>query len=697
MFLLAQINRRRSAPVRAPRYKPIPIRAAATSVKSDSCACGGGCPKYLRNSDIQAKLKIGAPNDKYEQEADRVAEQVMRMPEPKQKDTSQGNTNTDRTKSSLLVGNSEISIQRQEDERGVQIKLRAINLPQRQQKTDFDDGEDFLQAKATPGHTPQVTPNVAASIQNLKGGGQPLPPNQRHYFESRMGQDFSGVRIHTDSKAADTAQTIQAKAFTLGNDVVFNTGQYSPYDEEGKKLLAHELTHVVQQGGGVGLGSKRAPTPFMVGGFTVQRDASDPGPRNRRPKSFGDVGPKMSFRPPPGETAEQDLARRGEAIAEILTLGGEALEIANLFAGIEAAASRHTGTMRVGHFAARERVTNDADRYLPGPPDLRFLLGVLRFAGFLWVPTGAGLLGTALQVPGLVDNLHGLATMPPPRRRLDLATFERLIESLPLLDALDRIDDVAGLFRGSARDFADDLSAAIGRLIKAYPGDPHRGFNVLRTVQDFAPRFRREARGIRSSGNVLLGHVEAAASGFDQAEEYRRVLTFGADGFLRDLRKHQDDRVVFRYARRYIENILEPEFGSSQWSDVMTPQLRSTPNSLERLSHYQYWANSVNRSDGTPQYHVGGSLIPLTESGQESQGEHQKFLEAARREVAESEPDAGSEVRTRPLEELRTPTGEDLVREVTELLRREQPAVLAEYRRLALEGQPRGAKGPGGS
>ncbi len=210
------------------------ISSAPSLLVQRKCACGGvsklggqcsQCESKKLVGDnvplIQPKLKIGQPNDKYEQEADRVADQVMRMPESKEKNTTQGKTNTGRTKTGLLAGNSEISIQRQK--------------------------EGSLQAKATPGHTPQVTPNVAANIQNLKGGGQPLPPTQRHFFESRMGQDFSGVRIHTDSKAADAAQTIKAKAFTLGNNIVFNTGQYSHDNQEGKKLLAHELTHVVQQ------------------------------------------------------------------------------------------------------------------------------------------------------------------------------------------------------------------------------------------------------------------------------------------------------------------------------------------------------------------------------------------------------------------------------------------------------------------
>ncbi|MBA7606225.1 hypothetical protein ES703_13373 [subsurface metagenome] len=91
----------------------------------------------------------------------------------------------------------------------------------------------------------RFSPFVISSA--LKGGGQPLPPNQRTFYESRMGHDFSGVRIHAGTQAADTAQAVQAKAFTLGNNIVFNTGQYSPNNQEGNKLLAHELTHVVQQ------------------------------------------------------------------------------------------------------------------------------------------------------------------------------------------------------------------------------------------------------------------------------------------------------------------------------------------------------------------------------------------------------------------------------------------------------------------
>lgn len=223
-----------------------PTNLSAGGVLKRKCACGnhtiagGECAKCQKSKSVeqrsyllQPKLKVSQPNDKYELEADRVAEQVMRMSAPKEKKVS---------------------------EEDVQIKLRVNHLSQRQQKTDLD--EDTLLAKANLGYTSQVPSNVAVNIQNLRGGGIPLPPKHRYFFESRMGQDFSDVRIHTDAKAADAAQAIQAKAFTLGNDIVFNAGQYSPDNQEGKKLLAHELTHVVQQNGTYAAGRKREPTSF---------------------------------------------------------------------------------------------------------------------------------------------------------------------------------------------------------------------------------------------------------------------------------------------------------------------------------------------------------------------------------------------------------------------------------------------------
>jgi hypothetical protein len=93
-------------------------------------------------------------------------------------------------------------------------------------------------------------PGMESQIERLRGGGQPLPESLRAQFEPRFGQDFSDVRLHTGSDAAEAAQNIGAKAFTVGNDVAFGAAQYSPETGAGKTLLAHELTHVVQQKAG---------------------------------------------------------------------------------------------------------------------------------------------------------------------------------------------------------------------------------------------------------------------------------------------------------------------------------------------------------------------------------------------------------------------------------------------------------------
>lgn len=172
---------------------------------------------------IQGKLTVGEPNDKYEQEADRVADEVMRMPEP------------------------QVQRQSEEDEEEEMIQTKPIGdqitpLVQRQ----VEEEEEEIQAKAE-GQTPQVTPNLESEINALQGGGHSLSKETRNFFEPRFGQDFSSVRVHTDSNANQLARSINAKAFTKGKDVVFGAGEYKPESSSGKRLLGHELTHVLQQ------------------------------------------------------------------------------------------------------------------------------------------------------------------------------------------------------------------------------------------------------------------------------------------------------------------------------------------------------------------------------------------------------------------------------------------------------------------
>jgi uncharacterized protein DUF4157 len=161
---------------------------------------------------IQPKLSISAPGDAYEQEADRVADTIMRMPDP-----------------------------------GAHITAAASSQVVQRMCPECDE-EEKLHRKASGAEDLHAGTALESEIAGLSGG-QPLSLAERAFFEPRFGRDFSSVRVHTGPQAARLADSVSAHAFTLGNNVVFNSGKYSPESEQGKHLLAHELTHVVQQNG----------------------------------------------------------------------------------------------------------------------------------------------------------------------------------------------------------------------------------------------------------------------------------------------------------------------------------------------------------------------------------------------------------------------------------------------------------------
>ena len=213
--------------------------------------------RLFESSVIQAKLKIGQPNDIYEQEADRVAEQVMSMPEPRlQRQAEEEEEEEELIQTKPLAEQIIPLVQRQgeeEEEETLQAKpfsSQITPLIERQAEPEEEEEEpeeEVLQTKGRTGHCPEVIPELESRIQSLKGGGQPLPKSVRTFFEPRFGHDFSQVRIHTDGQASESVRKSNAKAYTVGRDVVFGAGQYAPHSTEGKGLLAHELAHVVQQ------------------------------------------------------------------------------------------------------------------------------------------------------------------------------------------------------------------------------------------------------------------------------------------------------------------------------------------------------------------------------------------------------------------------------------------------------------------
>ncbi|MGB3457906.1 MAG: DUF4157 domain-containing protein [Halobacteriota archaeon] len=183
---------------------------------------------------IQAKLKVGHPGDIYEQEADRVADAVMRMPEPEvQRQPEEEEKKEEELIQTKLIADQITSLVRRRVEK---------------EEEKEEEEEEIIQTKEVSSKPSKITPNLESRIQALRGSGHPLPESMRAFFEPRFGYDFSRVRIHADGWAAATARAVNAQAFTSGRDIVFGAGQYAPMTSEGRQLLAHELTHTIQQG-----------------------------------------------------------------------------------------------------------------------------------------------------------------------------------------------------------------------------------------------------------------------------------------------------------------------------------------------------------------------------------------------------------------------------------------------------------------
>lgn len=191
--------------------------------RASTCACGGTCPRCQAKSN---GLKVSQHNDPAEIEADAVAGEVMRMPVRHANPVVNG-------------GNLSASIHRK--------------------WATCDDEEKPIERKAPPSSRGKPS-QIPAHVQNaISSGGRPLDRETRSFFEPRLGYDLSGVRIHIGGTAAASAHKVGAKAYTLGNDIVFGNGEYRPESENGRYLLAHELAHVAQQSRAVPYTLHRTP------------------------------------------------------------------------------------------------------------------------------------------------------------------------------------------------------------------------------------------------------------------------------------------------------------------------------------------------------------------------------------------------------------------------------------------------------
>jgi hypothetical protein len=182
---------------------------------------------FPEQGSLQAKLMINQPDDAYEQEANTVADEVMGMPA-----IGPNNTANSIAENNSRGGGNSIQVQRKENNSGA------------------------------GGAAPPLVHNVLDTST-----GKPLSNSLTSFMEPRFGYDFSKVRVHNDERAASSAESVNAYAYTVGNNIVFNKGAYAPDTYKGRWLLAHELTHVAQQGAAA---KKDENSPQPKAGYTVQ-------------------------------------------------------------------------------------------------------------------------------------------------------------------------------------------------------------------------------------------------------------------------------------------------------------------------------------------------------------------------------------------------------------------------------------------
>ncbi len=246
----------------------------------------GSKSSNLKGNFIQPKLTVGQPDDKYEQEADRVADQVLSTPssETVQRSCSSCMEDKNSLQTKPLAASITPLVQRQpmeEEEEEIMPKPLLQRQPMEEeeeelmakpllQRQPLEEEEEELMAKPLLQRQPEeeeeelqtkivqrkgkgdheaVPSDFENNINQSRGSGQSLSADTQSFMGSRFGNDFSNVKVHSDSTAVQMNKEVNSQAFTVGNNIYFNSGRYNPDSSSGKQLLAHELTHTIQQNG----------------------------------------------------------------------------------------------------------------------------------------------------------------------------------------------------------------------------------------------------------------------------------------------------------------------------------------------------------------------------------------------------------------------------------------------------------------
>lgn len=215
----ASVSTSETAPAAAVQRAAVPeVRSAADLLTLQRAVGNAATRSLIGGGFLQTQLTLGEPNDAYEQEADTIARQVV------------SSLDAPEVERAPADGVQRVLGDEEEEE---PIGAPPVQMKALQREGGIDVGP--------------VDPAVESGINAARGGGSPLDTSVRAPMERAFGADFSGVRVHTGAHSDALNDAVQAKAFTTGQDVFFRSGEFNPGSSAGKELLAHELTHVVQQ------------------------------------------------------------------------------------------------------------------------------------------------------------------------------------------------------------------------------------------------------------------------------------------------------------------------------------------------------------------------------------------------------------------------------------------------------------------
>lgn len=253
------------------------------------------------NAPVQAKLSVSSPDDPQEKEADAVADTVMRMPDSATTAIfASGEEKLDKKEEEepiqAKIETPAISKISRKEEEGQEIQAKRISAIYRMYDETVDSGfsnvssdgggtiESVSRKKSGTYHSDIIQRNGRSpphesipfeqTLSSAKGSGSALPGETREFMESRFNADFSGVRIHTGATAQSMSSNIHAQAFAYGNDIYFNEGKFSPHTGSGRTLLAHELTHTIQQGASPAKNTSSVTPKSIARKNSIQRSAT---------------------------------------------------------------------------------------------------------------------------------------------------------------------------------------------------------------------------------------------------------------------------------------------------------------------------------------------------------------------------------------------------------------------------------------